>query len=79
MILFLFVSLQRSSDPDAIQILSELMFIDLIPPTATPITPLSPSSSSSSLPSQMLVAVSYAAELPEVMDSLIKQYQSLFL
>jgi len=48
-------------------VLSEVMYVDLIPPKATPTQ------------NQVLAAISTATELPEVMDSLIKRYQSLFL
>ena len=59
---------QRAGDATAV--LSVLMFVDLIPPKTTP--PSSPAP-------QTLAAISNAGELPAVMDTLVKRYQSLFL
>ena len=59
-------------------LLSKLLSIDLIPPLATP---PSPSGLAHSAPPtrQTLAVISTAAAMPEVMETLVKRYQSLFL
>ena len=66
---------------DLTQLLSKLLFIDLIPPLTTPPSPTHLSSPGVvHAPSrQTLAVISTAAEMPEVMDTLVKRYQSLFL
>lgn len=63
------------------QILSKLLFIDLIPPAVT--APSSPShlatSNQTQHAHQTLAVISTAAAMPEVMETLVKRYQSLFL
>ena len=66
---------------DITQLLSKLLFIDLIPPLTTPPSPTHLSSPGvGPAPSrQTLAVISTASEMPEVMDTLVKRYQSLFL
>lgn len=64
---------QRKMDPHTL--LSRLLSIDLFDQTKAP--PTLSRSISSGFP--ILVAISTASELPEVMDTLVKRYESLFL
>ena len=60
------------------QILSKLLFIDLIPPTVAPSSPSHLATPTDPTP-QTLAVISTAAAMPEVMETLVKRYQSLFL
>lgn len=62
------------------QLLSKLLFIDLIPPLASPPSPSHLCPTHSAPPTrQTLAVISTASAMPEVMETLVKRYQSLFL
>ena len=58
-------SLSSQLSADVTSLLSQMMYVDLVPPAPTP--------------SQTLSAVSMVTSMPEVMETLVKRYQSLFL
>lgn len=65
---------------DTTQLLSKLLFVDLIPPLAPPPSPSHLGPTHSIPPTrQTLAVISTAAAMPDVMETLVKRYQSLFL
>lgn len=65
---------------EATELLAKLLFIDLIPPLVAPSSPSHLSAPGMSAPPrQTLAVISTADAMPEVMETLVKRYQSLFL